>query len=479
MVLLIFAVAIGIGIYSVTAEQDDKSPAAINKRALDDHLTGLYHDGNAEYPARLMIMGNVNGDDTIDSADLELARLLVDTDCDYVENFLADANYDGLIDGNDIDMIMQLMDHNGYSGIVNYINCDFKVKKYDMGVPVRTSNILTQTLQMLCILAPETVIAVDDRCTNGPTAHGTYWKEFASVLDYSKLGNVGSHKSPNAERYLMVAKEYGGGYLTAVMNSEYAQNTGYIDEQLAGSNVQIVRIPSWERGAVDNGMLTLGYLIHRFDRAYEWVQWHDSYLDAIMEKVATLTDDQRKRVAVGVLSDTDTAEMDHFDMNYYASGEFLALNRLGVINIGERYLRDIGASENQWSVTISKEQFVSMYQKYGLDIMVGTIPGPYNVLPFTTRTTSVETIYNNTNRFLDDYCDGVPQLQIYGWIYALGPHDLTYISSLVNVLYGWSEFDVETIVNESLQWMNIYGDGDYQYTYKDIVNTVIYPNGVD
>jgi len=226
-------------------------------------------------------------------------------------------------------------------------------------------------------------------------------------------------------------------------------------------------------------MLTLGYLIHRFDRAYEWVQWHDSYLDAIMEKVATLTDDQRKRVAVGVLSDTDTAEMDHFDMNYYASGEFLSLNRLGVINIGERYLRDIGASENQWSVTISKEQFVSMYQKYGLDIMVGTIPGPYNVLPFTTRTTSVETIYSNTNRFLDDYCDGVPQLQIYGWIYALGPHDLTYISSLVNVLYGWSEFDVETIVNESLQWMNIYGDGDYQYTYKDIVNTVIYPNGVD
>ena len=157
MALLIFAVAIGIGIYSVTAEQDDNSPAAINKRALDDYLTGLYHDGNAEYPARLMIMGNVKGDDTIDSADLERARALVDTDYDYVENFLADANYDGLIDGNDIDMITQLMDHNGYSGVVNYINCDFKVKKYDMGVPVRTSNILTQTLQMLCNLFAEVI----------------------------------------------------------------------------------------------------------------------------------------------------------------------------------------------------------------------------------------------------------------------------------------------------------------------------------
>ena len=476
--ILVMVVFIGVGIYSVTADGGDDGPGAINKRALNDVLTSMYKDGEHGYPARLMVLGNVNADDVIDDKDLELAASIVGTDYDYVKNFLADANYDGLIDENDLEMIGELIDHDGFFGVVNYINCDFKVRQYDMSVPLRTSNILTQTLQMLCILAPESVVAVDDRCTNGPTAHGTYWKEFASVLDYDKLGSVGSHKSPNAEKYLIVAKQYGDGYLTAVMNSEYAQNTGYMEEQLKDSNVQIIRIPSWERGAVDNGMLTLGFLIHRFDVAYEWVKWHDGYLDAIIEKVGTLTDDQRKKVAVGVLSDTDTSEMDHFDMNYYASGEFLALNRLGVINIGEKYLKELGASSNEWSVTISKEQFAAMYQKYGLDVMVGTIAGPYNVAPFTTRTTSVERIYAMNTEFLREYCDGVPQLQIYGWEYALGPHDLTYAASLVNVLYGWSEFDVETIVNESLQWMNIYGDGDYQYTYRDIVHTTIYPNEV-
>ncbi len=480
--VLVFAVIIiillGLGIYSVSADNEDDSPGAVNKRALDGVLTSMYKDGEHDYPARLMVLGNVNADDVIDDTDLELAKAIVGTDYDYVESYMADANYDGLIDENDIVIIGQLIDHNGFNGVVNYINCDFKVRQYDMSVPLRTSNILTQTLQMLCILAPESVVAVDDRCTNGPTAHGTYWKEFASVLDYSKLGSVGSHKSPNAEKYLMVARQYGDGYLTAVMNSEYAQNTGYMEEQLQGSSVQIIRIPSWERGAVDNGMLTLGFLIHRFDTAYEWVKWHDSYMDAIMEKVATLTEDQRVKAAVAVLSDTDTSEMDHFDMNYYASGEFLTLNRLGVINIGDKYLKELGASSNEWSVTISKEQFVSMYQKYGLDVFVGTIAGPYNVAPFTTRTTSVERIYEMNTTFLDEYCDGVPQLQIYGWEYALGPHDLTYVASLANVLYGWTEFDVETIVNESLQWMNIYGTGEYQYTYRDIVHTTIYPNEV-
>ena len=420
----------------------------------------------------------------IDDKDIDVINQLIKKGYDYKTDFMADANYDGIIDKNDVDKVKELKDYKKYNGIAYYFNCDFEIAKYDMSVPLHTSNILTQTLEMLCILAPESVIAVDDRCANdqvpGANPQGGYWKEFASVLDYSKLGSVGSHKKPNVERYLEVAREYGDGYLTAVMNAKDAQATGYMEEGLSKqSKVQIIRIPSWERGGVTNGMLTLGYLFHKFDTATDWVEWHDGYYNDIMNKVSKLTESQRKKVAISVLGDTDISTLKEFQMNYTTSAEWQGLKKMGVIDVGGDYIAKHGsggAGYGAWEVPLSKESFIAMCKEAGgLDYLIGTVPGPYNIPPISEGTgkKTTQEYMDVVQDFLDTSCDGTP-LQIIGWEYTSGPNDLAYFATLSNVLYDWG-YDVEDIVNEGLEWMGVYGTGEGQWTYDTIKECLLLP----
>jgi len=485
VLVLTISVVIAVSVVAVSlydGEDTADDEGSKNKAMFASVWSERYSDGDILYPARLLILGNADKNDLIDDNDITVIESLIVNGYDYVEDFMADANYDGLIDEADIERTRELMDYNNYTGIAYYFNCGFEIAGYDMSRPVHTSNILTQTLEMLCILAPETIVAVDDRCASsdvkGARPQGGYWKEFASVIDYSKVGSVGSHKSPNVERYLQIASEYGDGYLTAVMNAKDAQNTGFMEEILQGqSRVQIIRIPSWERGGIDNGMLTLGYLLHKYERAIGWVEWHDGYYDDIMDRVSKLTEDQRKKVAISVLGDTDISTLSTFQMNYTTSGEWQGLKKMGVIDVGGDYITrhsPSGASYGAWEVPLSKESFIAMCKEAGgLDYLIGTIPGPYNVSPINPGKTSAQDYMETVQAFLDKSCGGTP-LQIIGWQYATGPHDLTYYAMLANVLYGW-DYDIEKIVNESLEWMGIYGEGEYQWTFDKIKECCLLP----
>ena len=451
----------------------DQKEGEKNKAAFTEKWTAEYSNPETTWPARLLILGNADLDDDLDENDVKAIEKLISNGYVYADDFMADANYDGIIDSKDITYLKKLMDYNNFKGIAYYFNSDFKIAAYDMSKPLKTSNILTQTLEMLCILAPESVVAVDDRCANsqipGANPQGDYWQEFASVLDYSKLGSVGSHKAPNVERYLTVAKEYGDGYLTAVMNSSDTYNTQYMETDLAGTNVQIIRCPSWERAGVDNGMLLLGFLFHKFDRATEWVQWHDGYYDEIMDKVSKLKQSEKKKVVVGVLGDTDVEIAKQIELNYTTSAEWQGLKRMGVIDVGGDYLAKHGGagSYGAWSVVISKESFVNLCLEVdGIDYFIGTVPGPYNVAPVAESKPTVQQYMNTMTNYLDEYCGGAP-LQVIGWQYASGPNDLMYYATLANVLYDWG-YDIEDIVNEGLQWMGVYGDDEYQWTFDEV-----------
>ena len=231
LVVVILATAVYI---SFDGESHEKG----NKDYLADALNAMYEDGDQGYPARLLILGNADLDDDLGEDDLEIVRHVAGLEeYDYVANFMCDDNYDGLIDSDDVELLEQMIakdadGHYTYNDVVYYVDCDFMVSKYHMDWPLHTSNILTQTLQMLMILDIDSIIALDDRCANSDVSrspdNGTYWKEFAGALDYSDLGSTGSYRQISAEQYLQVAKEYGDGYLTAVMNSRYARNTAYL-----------------------------------------------------------------------------------------------------------------------------------------------------------------------------------------------------------------------------------------------------------
>jgi len=451
--------------------------------------TERYSDGDYTWPARLLVLGNADLDDDLDEDDIEAIEDMIKNGYDYVElGFMADANYDGVVNEDDITYLKELM-KDDYDGIAYYFDCDFKIAEYDMSAEVKTSNILTQTLDMLLILAPESVVAVDDRCANsevvGASPQGGFWNMYASVLDYSSLGSVGSHKAPNAERYLEVARTYGDGYLTAVMNATDTYDTGDFEQQVKdarepGAYVQVIRCPSWERGGVDNGMLLLGFLFHKKDVAADWVEWHDSYYNDIMDKVekytSTLSDDEKLKVAVGVLGDTDVAVSEKMELNYTTSAEWQGLKRMGINDVGGAYLEKVGGGSNfgQWSVPISKESFLTMVtQAGGLEYYIGTYPGPFNVYPYNSNNPDLQTYLDHTQSFFDAY-DIDAELMVIGWAVSSGPMELMYYVLLANEFYDWG-YDIEKITNEGLQWMGVYGDGDYQWTYETLSKTALYP----
>lgn len=461
-VLAVVVLVGGAAVYVIS--NNGSSEGKKNKEALEKTLQQMYENVDP-YPARLMVLGNADCDDDIDNDDVAAIQKLVDNGYTYTKDYMADANYDGIIDAKDVERAKELIDHNNYNGSAYYINVDYYVREYRMGDPVKVANILTQVLEAECILFKNDItkiVATDERCNNAGTM-GTFYKEFESVLDYSKLGNIGSHKTPSAEQYLAVAKDYGEGYLSVWMNSERTYNNGYLEKDLAGTNVQLVRLPSWERGATVNGMLTAGFLFDKYDEAVSYAAWYDATLKTITDKIATLTEGDKKKVAAAYVSNGDNA----YDLVYGSSGEYQNLLKLGIIDIGGQYYTDHSQTAG-YSTTLTKESFAAFYDEYHFEYLIGLWSGPYK----TTEAAVVDT-YNARHDDIAAYASSC-KLVIYGWIYGTGPHELAFIAEMGRLFYGWTDISAEDILNESLDRMGIYGTGEHQWTYSTLKPTLYY-----
>ncbi len=485
LAVIVVAVIAVAGAAVVLSDGDDKGEnkggseqnAGKNLSALESRLDDMKNK-EADYPM-LMILGNADWDDNIGDDDIAYIEGLIKNGYNYADEFMCDANYDGLIDDKDVEMVKLLKDHKNYYDKVNYINCDYKIRTYDMSRPLHLAGCLSQTFEIECILAPEAIVATDYRCGDPARneGEGTFWQEWASVLDYDKLGTVGNLKFPVAETIVNACKVNGDGDLTVWMNSEYARGTGDLENQVANTGVQIIRLPSWENGATVNGVITAGYFFHKYDRAIDWADWYNGYMDQIKELVGKLTDDQKKKVLGCYLytSDEDPTSYYVFAGN---SGEYQNLLRLGIVDVVTKAEVNQGSG---WKVELTDEAFAAVCQKFGCDVMVGTVPGPFgsaymNGSKDIVSQAYMEKIYKERLTGLNAYTDKSNQvdLVVFGWIWATGPMELTFLAQVGNYLYDWG-LDVEKITNEGMQWMNIYGEsGEYKYTYDSILPRLWY-----
>lgn len=447
--------------------------ASRNLSALSNTLTDM-KDEEADYPM-LMILGNADWDANIDDDDVTYIENLIKNGYDYTMEFMSDANHDGLIDDEDIAMVKQLMDYNNYSSTVNYLNCDYKIRSYDMSQPLHLAGCLTQTFEIECILAPEAIVATDYRCGDPARneGEGTFWQEFASVVDYDNVGTVGNLKFPDAEIIVDACKRYGNGSLTVWMNSEYARGTGGLENQVAGTGVQIIRLPSWENGSTVNGVLTAGYLFHKFDRATDWAEWYNGWMDKIKTLAASVTDNEKKKV-IGTYLATSDETVGSYDVLIGNSGEYQNILRVNIDDVAIKAEVNAGSG---WKATMTDESFAAVCQSFGCDVMVGTVPGPFGTAYAQGSTDFagyVKNIYAETLEGINEYTSNHVDLVVFGWIWASGPMELTFLAELGNYLYDWG-LDVAQITNEGMQWLGIYGtSGDYKYTYDSIVDRLWY-----
>ncbi len=441
-----------------------------NLSALTAKLDGLY-DQSASYPTRLMVLGNADLDDDIDNNDVAVIERVMKTDYKYVDNYFADANYDGIIDQKDVDMVKKMIDYNNYKGKVNYLNCDYYIRTYDMGAPLYLANTLTQSLQILMILCPDHIVSTDDRCHKYKNV-GTFYKEFESVIDYGdenhkdKVGSIGDRRTYTAEHILEVSREYADGYLTAWLQSNRS-NTN-IEDGVAGTHTQIVRLPGWEKGAVVNGILTAGYLFHAFDKAVEYKNWHDGIWNDIQNRISKIPESERKKVVVLTMGNTDDPQPTTYSMLYKPAGEYMDAMYSGCKSVTEMYCKDHGIPDSQYSIDLSAEDLIALYQSYQFDLVVGTFPGPFN-----TTAAGMDANYDARHAALDIASGGKAKMLYYGWIYCTGPHYLGYVATLCNAMYGW-DLDVEKITNDCLKMEGIYGTGPGQWTYETLKPTLYY-----
>jgi len=225
---------------------------------------------------RLQVFGNANEDDTIDQRDIDQVEAIIDHE----------------------ETRLYYVDIDGYNASVHY--------------PVQTMiAIYTKYVEVVRVLnATDMIIGVDDSV-------GTY-KTFFPTL--TSLPSVGNRFTPDVEKILAVDPDI---YFTGTRNNYDSA----LETKLSanGTDIDVVRLPTWEYGKTTQGLLTLAYILGKEERAYEYLEWHDSLLKSITDKIATIPTEDRVTVLLDSVGNKARST---------GSGDYENSQIAGAINIG-------------------------------------------------------------------------------------------------------------------------------------------------
>lgn len=375
-VIVVVIIVVAACAVVVTSGDDDDS----------DYSATLDID-DSEYPCNLMILGNANMDDYLDDEDVDyILDLLEDVPTGdeyndfYNTYYFCDANYDGLINEDDVDYVSLMIEGAWGDGIqyVYYVNADFDIGVFDMTVSNRyVITLITPPLDNILFLNESLLVGTDMRPSTGQ-----YKPQYEAVLasieeKYDRtLYNVGIASSPTMETISSAAEEYDNQMIVVCGGSSFGSS---METTLAGSGVQVIRIPTWESSAALPGLMTLAYMldggtddgISEMERAYEYMDWYyelSDYVDACVESVASA--DIPNAAAV-------YSHYDPMQLLGSTSGEYRNVLKLGVGDVTGDYLGDdaSGGHGNQ----ISLEVVYELIENYDLDVLIGMQGAPFQI----------------------------------------------------------------------------------------------------
>ena len=280
---------------------------------------------------RLLVMGNVYSDDTIDSKDVTVLEALVENkeskitvsgnEIDLTDASLkryADVNQDGNVDSADVDNLKKII--NNEVSDLYYENAKGEIVK----VKVPINNLLVMFRRVGTTVA---MVGASDMVKG-------FISDLASGGNYGFLGftgtNVGSGGSPDYELIKQMNKDYAStGGVTLIAD---ATGSAADLETKCGSGIDVVRMPVTEMGKSENGVVTLGYLLayknekhdQIIDKLNTWINWNDSAKKKIESAVAKLSESDEKSCIVAM---------------YNAAGDPATIN-----------VRGTGVSEYEYSV---------------------------------------------------------------------------------------------------------------------------------
>ena len=410
---------------------------------LDDSRGSSQGYTASDYPSRLMVLGNANLDDYLDEKDvMDLEEVLAQEEIGYRSYYMCDANFDKVIDQQDLEYLKKMIAESWEEiTYVYYVNVDHKVCKFDMTTSKKCITLIAPPLDNVLILNSSLVVGVDNRITTGK-----YAEEYNTVLDISKMVDVGNCNDPDKEKISQASKDNGGEMIVVCGTQDsYGPN---MEEALAGSGVQVVRLPSMQ------GFLTLGYLLDELDNAYRYMAWYDGVEQLVQDIVKTIPEEDRPWVAA-VYAYTDSLQL----LGEY-TGEYANLMKLGVKDVAEKYLH--GQQTGGHGNAINNEVISAMVDQYGMQYLIGMVGAPFQA---QGEYQAMVDTYNHWKKALGpalSQCD----FAICGYSFSSGVSEVLNQLILGKYLYPdyFADVDVEKYVNEYCQFLGI----DDKWTYDSM-----------
>lgn len=281
---------------------------------------------------RLQVLGNANEDDVIDQRDVDYIRDVISGK--EIKTNLSDANHDGVVDSGDVDQVNKII--NDEASELYYIDCDFKTAKVNLPVN-RIITAYSNWAEMVRVLgATDRVIAVDDHILGYPT----YLPEFAS------LPSVGTRFAFNVETILSLDPDI-------VLTGSATRCTPGLESMLSANatDIDVVRLPSYEYNLVSSGILTLGYILGAQEEAYEYIAWHDSIVDKVTNALRSANMNDRPSVFMDRPGSTTVAK---------GSGYSEVLEMAGGINIGKDLVGNFPTVDLEWVIEQNPEHIIGI-----------------------------------------------------------------------------------------------------------------------
>ncbi|MCQ2069752.1 MAG: hypothetical protein MJZ68_01300 [archaeon] len=327
-------------------------------------------DSVSDYPCYMPILGNANLDTTFDSKDVNLIQKFIDdktaekSGYKYADYYMYDANNDGKIDSADVTVVKNIISalkSNDWSAVkdVYYVNCDMNIVSYDMSINNKVITLIAPPLDtVLAIGGKDLVVGTDNRITTGK-----YHAEYDQTLDFSHFYDVGSCNEPDTEIITNAAKEYGGVNIVCGNSGSYGPS---LEKVFDGTNVQVIRIASWEYGETLYGLLTAGFLLKCLDGANEYLDWYKGVENTVQGIVKLVKDPSSEGAAATY------AYADELSLLGDSTGEYANLMLLKPYDSANAFLN--GSSGGHGN-TISVEDVNTLYKTYklrNLFLMIGT-----------------------------------------------------------------------------------------------------------
>ncbi len=251
--------------------------------------SGNGNSDNIEVDASLAIMGNANGDATIDSEDLEIVDGIIRGELSFSDYPLADANNDGSVTEADSALIRSMIENE--SGITIYVICsNADGSNYIQGItyPLRNTVVVGTNLLSTVIQVGAAEYVCGYSKTNYGVAHGLIISNArdlgGSIFDLNTDASIANFQSLDAE--------VGIDAVITMPSASYLRTS---ESYITGAGIPVLRIDSSEGLDSIGGILTIGFLYgaETEEISYRFAEMCYEVLDYIIETVASVPDGER------------------------------------------------------------------------------------------------------------------------------------------------------------------------------------------